>query len=81
MAGPRSWSDRGTLFEGKKADLNVINLNTLAERMPEIVYDLPAGAPRFVQQANGYRATICNGRIVLENDQHTGVRAGWVHRN
>ncbi|MDH5670694.1 MAG: amidohydrolase family protein [Myxococcales bacterium] len=73
--------DRGTLEVGKRADINVIDLNAVAERFPEIVHDLPGGAPRFIQKARGYRATLCNGQLVLENDEHTGARAGKVLRN
>lgn len=72
--------DRGSLEVGNKADLNVIQLAQLSERMPEIVYDLPGQAPRFIQKARGYRATICNGKVVLENDRLTGVKAGGVLR-
>jgi N-acyl-D-aspartate/D-glutamate deacylase len=53
--------DRGTLEAGKKADINVIRLEELSERMPEIVHDFPGDAPRFIQKARGYRATVCNG--------------------
>ena len=74
-------NDRGTLERGKKADLNVINLGALSERMPEFVYDLPGGARRLTQKALGYRATICNGVTILENDQHTGSRAGSIVRH
>ncbi len=73
--------DRGRLALGMKADLNVLNLRTLSERMPELVHDFPGGAPRFIQKARGYRATICNGEVVLENDQQTGTRAGLVLRH
>ena len=73
--------DRGILEAGKKADLNVIKLEELSERMPEIVYDFPNAAPRFIQQARGYRATVCNGQVILENDQHTGARSGTVLRH
>jgi N-acyl-D-aspartate/D-glutamate deacylase len=30
---------------------------------------------------DGYRATICNGRVILENGEHTGTRSGEVLRN
>ena len=73
--------DRGTLVVGQKADLNVIELDALSERMPEIVNDFPGGAPRFIQKARGYRATVCNGQVILENDEHTGARAGAVLRH
>lgn len=74
-------SDRGTLEAGKKADINVIKLEELSERMPEIVHDFPGDAPRFIQKAKGYRATVCNGQIILENDRLTGARAGNVLRH
>lgn len=72
--------DRGTISSGMRADLNVINLEGLAEQMPEMVHDFPGGAPRFIQRASGYRATLCNGQVILEDDEHTGVRAGEVIR-
>ena len=40
---------------GKKADLNVIDLDALVLRRPEMVYDLPGGARRLLQRADGYR--------------------------
>ena len=73
--------DRGVLAPGMKADINVINLEQLSELMPEIAYDLPGGAKRFIQKAVGYRATICNGMIIVDKDQHTGARSGKVHRH
>ncbi|MDE0350403.1 MAG: amidohydrolase family protein [Gammaproteobacteria bacterium] len=74
-------SDRGTLERGKRADLNVIDIDRLAERQPYIVRDFPGGAPRFQQRAVGYRATVCNGSVILRDDEHTGARAGEVIRN
>ncbi len=73
--------DRGILETGKKADINVIKLDELSERMPEIVHDFPGGAPRFIQKAKGYRATLCNGQVILENDELTGASAGTVLRH
>jgi N-acyl-D-amino-acid deacylase len=74
-------TDRGTLEVGRKADLNVIDLARVSERMPEFVRDFPNGAGRFVQRARGYRATLCNGAVVLEHDEHTGARGGRVLRS
>lgn len=73
--------DRGTLEVGKKADINVIDLDELSERMPKIVNDFPGDAPRFIQRAKGYRATLCNGQVILENDELTGARSGTVLRH
>lgn len=74
-------TDRGTLEPGKKADINVIDIDRVSERMPQLVHDFPGGAPRFIQKARGYRATICNGRVILENDELNGSRGGKVLRH
>ena len=73
--------DRGTLAVGQKADINVIDVDNVAERQPEIVNDFPFGAPRFIQRAVGYKATLCNGQVILRDDEHTGVTAGEVLRS
>jgi N-acyl-D-aspartate/D-glutamate deacylase len=72
--------DRGTVAEGKRADLNVFDIDRLEERMPEIVHDFPFGAPRFIQHAVGYKATVCNGQVVLQDDELTGERPGRILR-
>jgi N-acyl-D-aspartate/D-glutamate deacylase len=72
--------DRGTLAVGKRADLNVFDIDRLEERMPEIVHDFPFGAPRFIQRAVGYKATVCNGQVVLRDDELTGERPGRILR-
>lgn len=74
-------NDRGTLAVGKRADINVIDIDTVEERQPHIVNDFPDGAPRFIQRGTGYQATICNGQIVLRDDEHTGLRSGKVLKN
>ena len=75
------FSDRGTLTPGLRADINVIDLDRLAERMPRMVHDFPGGAKRFIQRADGYKATVCNGQIILRDDEHTGARPGRVLRH
>ena len=72
--------DRGTLEVGKRADINVIDMDRLEERQPHLVHDFPGGAPRFIQRAAGYDATICNGTVVLRDDEHTGEHSGEVLR-
>lgn len=37
-------SDRGVIAVGKKADLNVIDMDALTLELPRMAYDLPAGA-------------------------------------
>ena len=73
--------DRGTLSVGKRADVNVINVEKLEERQPEIVRDFPGNAPRFIQRAVGYDATVCNGQVILRDDEHTGDHPGEVLRS
>ena len=73
--------DRGTLEEGKRADLNVIDIDRLEEKQPYIVHDFPGGAPRFQQRAEGYKATVCNGEVTLRDDEHTGVCSGKILRS
>ncbi len=75
------FDDRGSLEIGKKADVNVIDMDRVAERQPQLVHDFPGEAPRLIQKAVGYQATICNGSVILENDEHTGERSGRVLRN
>jgi N-acyl-D-aspartate/D-glutamate deacylase len=72
--------DRGTLTRGSRADLNVLDIDRVAERHAELVADFPFGARRFIQRAVGFDATICNGTVILRHDEHTGERSGKVLR-
>ena len=74
-------SDRGTLATGMRADINVFDPNTVAERQPELVHDFPGGAPRYIQKSMGYKATLVNGQISVSDGEHTGARAGSVLRH
>ncbi|MFC7543524.1 amidohydrolase family protein [Siccirubricoccus deserti] len=73
-------NDRGVLEVGKKADVNVLDFNHLRVQKPEVVYDLPAGGRRLVQQAEGYKATFVSGVPVFENGEHTGALPGRLVR-
>lgn len=73
--------DRGILAAGMRADVNVLDLAAIGEKQPELVHDFPGGAPRYIQRARGFKATIVNGQISLLDDQLTGTRAGNVLRH
>jgi N-acyl-D-amino-acid deacylase len=72
--------DRGTLEPGKKADLNVIDLANLRLPAPAMHYDLPGGARRLLQGAEGYTATIVSGEVVMRDGKETGARPGALVR-
>ena len=72
--------DRGLLREGMAADIVVFDPDTVAPRMPEVVTDLPAGARRLRQKADGMRATIVNGQVLLRDNEPTGNLPGRLLR-
>ncbi len=74
------FEDRGLVAPGYLADVNVIDADRVASAAPEMVYDLPAGGRRLVQQARGYIATIKRGVVVREHDESTGERPGRLVR-
>ncbi len=74
-------NNRGALKVGMKADINVIDLDNLAELQPEIVHDLPGGAPRYIQKSRGYKATIVNGQLAIQDSELVGGRHGTVLRS
>ena len=73
-------NDRGLLARGKRADINVFDLDEVAELQPQLVHDFPGGAPRYIQRSKGYKATLVNGQVNVRNGQMTGARAGDVVR-
>jgi N-acyl-D-amino-acid deacylase len=75
------FADRGVLAAGKRADINVIDMDRLRLRAPEYVSDLPGGAARLVQAAVGYEATLVAGTVVRRNDADTGARPGQLVRS
>ena len=72
--------DRGVIAPGRKADLNVIDVDRVALRAVEIVNDLPAGAKRVIQRADGYAATVVSGQVVQRGGEDTGARPGRLVR-
>jgi N-acyl-D-amino-acid deacylase len=72
--------DRGLVAPGMKADLNVIDLQRLNLAAPETRHDLPGGAPRLVQQVEGYAATFVRGVMTFADGEPTGAQPGRLIR-
>jgi N-acyl-D-amino-acid deacylase len=72
--------DRGSIEVGKRADLNVIDLDALRLHVPEMIFDLPAGGRRLIQPVDGYRTTVQSGEITFVDGEATGARPGTVIR-
>ena len=74
------FADRGTLDVGMRADINVIDFGGLRILPPVLRHDLPAGASRILQPAEGYLATLVVGEVTRDHDADTGVRSGRLVR-
>ena len=72
---------RGLLREGAKADINIIDFDGMRLHGPHFVHDLPAGAGRYVQKAEGYSRMYVNGELFMQDGEHAGALAGDVLRN
>jgi len=72
--------DRGVLAPGFVGDVNLIDFERLQLRRPEMVDDLPGGAPRLLQRADGYVATVKSGEVTFEEGEATGARPGVLLR-
>jgi N-acyl-D-amino-acid deacylase len=71
-------TDRGLVREGYRADLVLFEEDRIRPTLPTVERDLPGGARRLVQKAEGIRATLVNGAVAFENGEATGAFAGSV---
>jgi N-acyl-D-amino-acid deacylase len=73
--------DRGFLREGAPADIVVYDLENLKLLPSETVEDLPGNEWRRIQRSEGYRWTLVNGDITLEDGEPTGAMSGRLLRH
>jgi len=69
-------TDRGVLREGAFADVLVIDMDALAAGDSYVRRDFPADSERYVVDAEGYRAVVVNGEVLMEDGRHTGALPG-----
>jgi N-acyl-D-aspartate/D-glutamate deacylase len=81
QAGAYGITDRGVLAPGMAADLLLIDRDRLSTPdAPRYVCDFPADSGRFVVDADGYRAVVVNGEVLLDDGTWTGSMPGRVLR-
>jgi N-acyl-D-aspartate/D-glutamate deacylase len=73
-------SDRGRLTPGSVGDINVIDAGRIGLSRPELVHDLPGGARRLIQRAQGYQYTVKAGQLTFDHGESTGAHPGVLLR-
>ena len=73
-------NDRGVIAPGRKADINIIDLDALHLPAPYMAYDLPAGGKRMLQKVRGFRYTIVNGEVIVQDGMMTAALPGKLVR-
>jgi len=73
-------ADRGVIAEGKRADINVFDLDKMSLHKPSIFNDLPGGGSRIIQDVDGYIGTFVKGTQTRSNGEDTGARPGTLVR-
>jgi N-acyl-D-aspartate/D-glutamate deacylase len=73
--------DRGVIEAGKRADINIMDLDKLNVKPPFWANDLPTEAGRWLQDVEGYCATILRGIVTFQDGQHSGELPGRLVRN
>ena len=72
--------DRGLLRPGHAADIVVFDEEGISPCLPTVERDLPGGARRLVQKADGIAATVVNGAVTLRDGEPTGAHSGTLIR-
>ena len=70
--------DRGTLRVGAKADIVCFDAGRLSASRAYLATDFPANSSRYVVDSEGYKLTVVNGEVLIEDGKHTGALPGEV---
>ena len=73
--------DRGLLHPGLAADITIFDPETVGPLPEDTVHDFPSGGWRIRELAEGIKATIVNGEVLIEDGKHSGALPGRVMRN
>ena len=71
-------TDRGTLVEGRAADVVIFDLDKVAITKNEFVDDFPGEARRYMRRATGYEQVIVNGEVVYDAAGYKTARPGKI---
>ena len=72
---------RGLLRQGYFGDVVIFDLATIQPQRPTLARDLPTGAARLSQKADGIKATVVNGQVLIRDNEHTGAVPGKLLRS
>src|SRR3546814_16248054 len=74
MAPAEAWgfTDRGLLREGLAAAINIFDPDRITPTLPELLPDLPTGAPRLESTAACILAPIVGGEATTQGRRHQG---------
>lgn len=71
---------RGEVRAGYAADLVLFDAARIGMKPTEMVSDLPGGAARLIQRAQGVDYVIVNGALLIDDGHETPARGGQVLR-
>jgi N-acyl-D-aspartate/D-glutamate deacylase len=73
--------ERGRLAEGWRADVTVIDPETVGAQPVRMRFDLPTGAPRLYGGADGIDHVLVNGVEIVDHGEFTEARPGTLLRS
>ena len=71
-------ADRGVIRVGARADIVCFDVAELRASQAYHVEDFPANSGRYVVDSSGYKLTVVNGAVLIEEGKHTGALPGEV---